>query len=66
MLGEIRCMKYKNTCNYKLATTKRMNTTKMLKSLGNVTDMVIIGNVDKKTIRTLADNGQETEQITQK
>lgn len=58
-------MKYKNTCNYKLATTKRMNTIKMLKSLGNVTDMVIIGNVDKKTIRTLADNGQETEQITQ-
>lgn len=43
-----------------------MNTAKMLKSLGNVTDRVIIGNVDKKTIRTLADNGQETEQIAQK
>lgn len=38
----------------------------MLKSLGNVTDMVIIGKVDKKTIRTSTDNGQETEQITEK
>lgn len=32
-----------------------MNTAKMLKSQGNVTDMVIIGKVDKKTIRTPAD-----------